>query len=344
MKTISALIAASLLVGASLTASAQENPAADFYKGETISLIVGTGPGGGFDQYARLLAPELSDATGATVVVENRPGGGGITAINQVASADADGLSVMLINGVPAALGQITGAPAVRFKLQDLPFLGRVAAEPWVLLVSKQSGYTSLKDLVEASKGGKTLSFSGLGRVDGPTDTAAVVCEALQLNCKLVVGFKGSSEASLAAIRGDVTGFAVTDRSARDYSQDGSLVPIAVVGHNRSKLLPDVPTIFEAVDVPEDAAFWIDFRAKVVDVGRALITTPGTPDDRVAFLREAFAKILSDPELVKTATDRGLPIDYASGKDVQDTVTEIFGDLPEDKISTIRDVLLSKYF
>ncbi|MCW4115755.1 tripartite tricarboxylate transporter substrate binding protein [Aurantimonas sp. MSK8Z-1] len=344
MKPISALIAAAFLAGSSLTAAAADESAADYYKNETIHLIVGTGPGGGFDQYARLLAPELGKVTGATVVVENRPGGGGITAINQVASAEADGLSVMLINGVPAALGQITDAPAVRFKLQDLPFLGRVAAEPWVLLASKESGYTNLKDMVAAGKDGKTLSFSGLGRVDGPTDTAAVVCESLQLKCNLVVGFKGSSEASLAAIRGDVTGMAVTDRSARDYSQDGSLVPIAVIGHKHSKLLPDVPTIFEAVDVPQDGAFWIDFRASIVDIGRALITTPGTPDDRIEYLRGAFEKVLSDPELVKTAEDRGLPIDYASGADVQATVDKIFGNLPEDKLSEIRNVLLSKYF
>ncbi|EAS50391.1 putative extra-cytoplasmic solute receptors (bug family) [Aurantimonas manganoxydans SI85-9A1] len=344
MKITKALLAGALLLGSSFAASAEGGAAADFYKNETVRLIVGTGPGGGFDQYARLLAPELGKVTGATVVVENRPGGGGITAINQVAGADPDGLSVMLINGVPAALGQITEAPAVRFELQNLPFVGRVAAEPWVLLVSKNSGYTSLKDLVEASKAGKTLSFSGLGRVDGPTDTAAVVCEALELSCNLVVGFKGSSEASLAAIRGDVTGIAITDRSARDYSQDGSLIPVAVIGHNRSQLLPDVPTIFEAVDVPQEGAFWIDFRAGIVDIGRALITTPGTPDERISYLREAFETILADPAFVKSAEDRGLPIDYASGEDVQDTVGKIFGNLPEDQLSAVRDVLLSKYF
>jgi tripartite-type tricarboxylate transporter receptor subunit TctC len=344
VKRMTALIVALFFICSSHVARAQDGSASEFYKDQRIHLIVGTGPGGGFDKYARMLAPKLSAATGATVVVENRPGGGGMTAVNQVASANPDGLSVMLINGVPAALGQLTEAPAVRFQLEELPFLGRVAAEPWVLLVSKESGYDSLQDLVDASAAGKKLTFSGLGRVDGPTDTAAVVCEALSLNCKLVVGFKGSSDSALAAIRGDVTGLGITDRSARDYSSDGSLIPVAVVGRERSKLLPDVPTIFEAVNVPEDKAFWIDFRAGIVNIGRALITTPGTPDERIEFLRNAFRDILIDPGFVHEAEKRGLPISYASGEEVQKTVKSIFDDLPEDRLKAVRDVLLSKYF
>lgn len=344
MDRITAFAAASVLLCSTLAATAQDGPAAQFFEGQTLRLIVGAGPGGGFDQYARLIAPKLGEATGATVVVDNRPGGGGMTAINQVADAEPDGLNVMLINGVPAALGQITEAPAIRFELQQLPFLGRVAAEPWVLLVSKESGYTSLQDLVDASAAGTTVSFAGLGRTDGLTDTAAVACEALGLDCKLIVGFKGSSESALAAIRGDVTGFAVTDRSARDYSSDGSLIPVAVIGRERSTLLPDVPTIFEAVDVPQDKAFWIDFRAGIVDIGRALVTTPGTPEERLAFLREAFRDILSDPLFVAEAEERGLPIDYATGEEVEATVQAVFDALPADRLEAVRDVLLSKYF
>ena len=336
-------LAAAMLLLAVQAAVAQDKTAGPF-AGQTIHLTVGTSPGGGFDQYARLIAPELGRVTGATVVVDNRPGGGGITAINQVAKAEPDGLTIMLINGVPAALGQITGAPAVRFKLQDLPFLGRVAAEPWVILASKASGYKTLPELVAAGNAGKPISFSGLGRVDGPTDTAAVVCEALALKCKLVTGFKGSGESALAAIRGDVTGIGLTDRSAADYSADGSLVPLAILAHERSKLLPDVPTIFEAVQMPKDRAFWIDFRAGIADIGRALVTTPGTPADRLAALRQAIETVLTDPQFAAEAAKRGLPIDYAPAAKLTQIVTEIFGDLPEDRVKAIKDVLLTKYF
>ena len=340
-----AVLAACFCFAGTLVAAAQST-ARQFYEGKTIHWFVGGGPGGGFDQYARLIAPALQQATGTTVVVGYRPAGGGMTGINQVETAEPDGLTLMLmlINGVPAALGQITKSPAVRFKLEGLPYLGRVAAEPWVLLVSKESGYRSMQDLIAASAGGKTLSFSGLGRTDGPTDTAAVACEALALKCKLVVGFKGSSASALAAIRGDVTGIAVTDRSALDFSSDGSLIPVAVIGRKRSKLLPDVPTIFEVATIPDDRAFWIDFRASIVEIGRALITTPGTPADRIAFLRQTFEQILNDSAFDRTATERGLPIDYATGQEVQDTIQKLFNDLPTDRLQAVRNVLLARYF
>jgi tripartite-type tricarboxylate transporter receptor subunit TctC len=321
---------------------AQEDPA-QFYQGKNLTFVVPYGPGGGFDQYARMLAPHLEEKTGATVVVENRPGGGGMTAINQVASGEPDGLTIAILNGVPAALGQITEAPAIRFDLTELTYIARVNAEPWVLLVSAQSGHDSLEDLVAASQAGEELTFGGTGRADGPTDAAAVVCAALELNCRMVVGFQGSSEVSLAAIRGDVTGFAVTDRSARDYSTGSEdLTPVAVIGRERSELLPDVPTVFEAVDVANP--YWIEFRGGIVDVGRAVITAPGVPEARVDFLRQVLEEILSDPEVLAEAEEKGLPISYASGAAVQQTIAEALGDIPEDRLAEIRDVLLDRYF
>lgn len=341
LRLTSALAAVAVAAGVS-AAWAQEDPAA-FYQGRNLIFVVPYGPGGGFDQYARMLAPHLEEKTGATVVVENRPGGGGMTAINQVARGDPQGTTIAILNGVPAALGQITEAPAVQFDLTELTYIARVNAEPWVLLVSAHSGYDSLDDLVQASQAGAELTFAGTGRADGPTDAAAVVCAALELNCRMVVGFQGSSEVSLAAIRGDVTGFAVTDRSARDYSTGSEdLVPVAVIGRERSDLLPDVPTIFEAADVPEE--YWVDFRGGIVDVGRAIITAPGTAEERVEFLRQAFEEILTDPDVLAEAEEKGLPIVYASGAEVQQTIEEVLGDIPEDRLAEIRDVLIDRYF
>jgi tripartite-type tricarboxylate transporter receptor subunit TctC len=334
---------AAVAVAAGVSAAAAQEDAAQFYQGRNLIFVVPYGPGGGFDQYARMLAPHLEERTGATVVVENRPGGGGMTAISQLARSEPDGGTIAILNGVPAALGQITEAPAVQFDLTELTYIARVNAEPWVLLVSVHSGHESLADLVEASQAGEQLTFGGTGRADGPTDAAAVVCAALELNCRMVVGFQGSSEVSLAAIRGDVTGFAVTDRSARDYSTGSEdLIPVAVIGHERSELLPDVPTVFEAVDVPEE--YWIDFRGGIVDVGRAIVTAPGVPEERVAFLRDAFEAILTDPEVQAEAEQKGLPIVYASGAEVQATVEDVLGDIPEDRLTEIRDVLLDRYF
>src|SRR5258706_13448773 len=85
-----------------------------FYKGKTVKMIVGYGPGGGYDVYARMLAPHLSKVLGATVVVENQPGAGGLNALDKLYAAPPDGLQLMLANGTPAAMPQLPAEPTAR--------------------------------------------------------------------------------------------------------------------------------------------------------------------------------------------------------------------------------------
>lgn len=337
------LLSALILLLATI-ASARAETVAEFYRGNTIRFVVGSAAGGGFDQYARLLAPRLSVATAATVVVQNRPGGGGKTALNQVVRAEPDGLTIMIVNGVPAALAQITEAVAVKYDMRRLAYLGRIVASPWLLLVGSGSTYRSVADLLAAGRQGKIVTFAGMARVDGPTDTASVACMALRLECRMLIGFSGASEAALAVMRGDAEGLAVSDRGALDYAADGKLVPIAVLARERSLYLPDVPTIFEQAHLEPDQAFWIDFRAGLADIGRAIVTTPGTPPDRVRFLRRALEEAANDPGLLAKAEARRLPIDFASGEETETIVRKAIGDLPVERLEAIRHVLLEKFF
>ena len=102
------IIGRSIAVAALLTQSPADaqDPAA-FYKGKTVKFVVGFGTGGGFDAYARMIGPPLAKALDGTVVVENQPGAGGIIALNRVAASPADGLTMMIVDGTPAALGQL---------------------------------------------------------------------------------------------------------------------------------------------------------------------------------------------------------------------------------------------
>src|SRR3954466_2868335 len=83
-----------------------------YYKGKTVKMIVGYGPGGGYDAYARMIAPHLSKALGATVVVENQPGAGGLNALNRIFTAPPDGLQMMIVNGTAASMSQLLGESA----------------------------------------------------------------------------------------------------------------------------------------------------------------------------------------------------------------------------------------
>jgi tripartite-type tricarboxylate transporter receptor subunit TctC len=162
--------AAAMAFGIAPQAAAQDEAA--FYKGKTVRIIVGFSAGGGYDAYARMLAPYLAKRLDATVIVENQPGAGSMTAMNNLNMAEPDGLRLMLANGTAAALSQIMGSPAVRFDLNTMTNFGTVSASPWVWLVHKDSPEKQPQDFI---KSGRLLNWSATGPTDGLSDGAQVL-------------------------------------------------------------------------------------------------------------------------------------------------------------------------
>ena len=118
--------------------SLAQDPAA-FYKGKTVKFVVGFGTGGGFDAYARMIAPPLGKVLDANVIVENQPGAGGIIALNRIAASPPDGLTMMIVDGTPTALGQLLGQENVRYDLARLDHLGMISSTRYVWLVGVNS-------------------------------------------------------------------------------------------------------------------------------------------------------------------------------------------------------------
>lgn len=317
-----------------------ENPA-DFYKGKVIKLIVGYGPGGGYDTYARLLSPWIERETGATVVVENHSGGGGLVALNQVYREKPDGLTIMLVNGQGAALAQLLNMDGVRFDLLQVQWLARVAAEPLVMLLSKKSAFRSIEDL---KKSDVPVKWGGGGKADAIADTAAFVSQALDLNSRIIIGYKGSKETSVAAMRGEVDGIFVTAATAKQYAQGDELVPIAVLDREPTSFFPDLPTLFEAGRPNSEGAWWLDFRAQVSQIGRALLTAPATPREQVVYLAAIFSKILQDPEFLEEARGKGQEVSYYPADKLYDLVVATVGTLQGEQLEKVRFVVLEKYY
>ena len=96
----------------------------------------------------------------------------------------------------------------------------------------------------------------------------ALATRALDIESNLIVGYKGSNEAALAAMRGEADGIIVTAGSAKIYAQDGLLLPVAALSAARSPLFPDLPTVFELVQLAADKAWWIDYCIRYSQVGR----------------------------------------------------------------------------
>ena len=332
MQHLSARGARAVVFSACLVAAVQPATAQDseetYFKGKTIKMVVGYSPGGGYDAYARLISPHLGKALGATVVVENQPGAGGVTALNRIAASPPDGLQMMIVNGTGAALAQLSDQSGVRYDLATLDHLGTVSASPWVWLVAPGS---PIKTPQDAMKPGVKIAWAGSGPADGLTDGAAFTCEALQLNCQIVIGYKGSNDAGLAVQRGEMDAIYVSDTSANNYVRSGQNRAVATMGRKKSRFFPEVPTIFEAVKLSPDGQWIFDFRATIEDLGRILVTAPNTPPARLAYLQASMKKVLSDPVVVAEGEKTQRYVEYVDAEPTRQSVIKVVRLSPEQK-------------
>lgn len=319
-------------------ASAQDP--ASFYKGKTVKFIVGVAVGGGFDAYARMIAPHLAKTLESTVVVENVIGAGGLVALNQMMLPPADGLRLHIVNGTPSALAQLLDQENVRYDLTKMDHLGVVAAEPWVMLVGNHVKATTVADLLSSAA---KVRWGGTGPTGGPSDGASITCEALKMPCQVVLGYRGSAEIALAVERGELDALYVTDASGLTYDRTKQARIIAVASRERSKLVPEVPTVFEAVKLTKEQEWWLDFRIALNNLGRILVTTPGTPSDRLEFLRAAIKKVLTDPEVIAEGAKSQRDIDYRDPESARQTAIKAIGQITPEQKAIVRDVVLKRY-
>jgi tripartite-type tricarboxylate transporter receptor subunit TctC len=327
-----------LLAAVSLT-PAQAQDAADFYKGKTVHFIVGYSPGGGYDTYARMLAPHFEKATGATVVVENKPGAGGITALNQLVRGDADGLSFQMLNGEASILSQLTDKPGVAYDMNKVSMIARVQEEPHFMLVNPKMP-DDIKTIVFS---GRKVKFSAGSRTDNLGDYAAVTCEALKMKCQIITGYKGSKGASLALFNGEADALTISESSGLRYSKGGKAKIVLTIGHERSKYKPDIPTVYEAFKLSPADKWWFDWRLGIKAFGRAIVGPPGIPADRLAYLQKVWKDILTDQAVVDELAKRRRGIKYGSPETMKKALNDGLGSLPADKVEKVKEVLLKKF-
>ena len=222
-----------LALAAPASTAAQDSEQA-FFSGKTVRFVVGFGAGGGYDAYARMLAPYLSKTLGATVIVENRPGAGGLLALNGVYIAPPDGLTMMIVNGTAAVFSQLTDLQGARYDLGKIGYLATLSAPPSLWTVGP---HYQVKTIAQALTGQRKWRWAASGPVDSLSDGAAFTCAGLKLDCQIVLGYKGSNDAALAVSRGEMDALYVTDTSANNYVQSNGLIPLATVGQQAIALL-----------------------------------------------------------------------------------------------------------
>ncbi|MEX2129589.1 MAG: tripartite tricarboxylate transporter substrate-binding protein [Xanthobacteraceae bacterium] len=328
----------------SLAAAASAVPAAacsaeDCFRGKTISLVVGYGAGGGYDAYARLIAPDLERLTGATVVVRNRPGAGGLIALNEMARAPGDGLTLGVVNVTAAVVAQGLGVEAVRFDIGKFSWLAGIGSEQRALVTAADASTLPWKSPKAASQ---PVRWAAGGQTDEMAINAALLSESLGLRARIVTGYKGSNEAVLGVVRGEADAVMISADSARQYADARAIKVAALVSSSRSPFFPDVPTIFEAAAGADLGGDWIRLLTGLSALGRGLAATPGTPDDLVAHLRTALGKILTDNEFLRRAKAAERNVDYQSPNDLAGAVASTLATVKRQP--EFRHVVLEKYY
>ena len=327
-------IGLALCVAAS-AACAQDGEKA-FFAGKTVKIVVGSGVGGGYDIYSRLIAPYLGRALGATVIVENQPGAGGLISLNKLYVTQPDGLTMSFANGTAAAFAQITDQQGSRFDLPKFDFLATVGAPPGLWLVGPNSPINSVQDAMNAKM---KWRWAASGPADGLGNGAAFTCEALKLDCQIVPGYGGSAQAGLAVTRGEMDAVYVPKSSANNFVKSKQNRALATMARKKSRWFLDRPTIHEAVELDADAQWLFDFFSGVEDMGRIMILPPGMPKARLTYLQEVVKEVLHNPQLIAEGERTERIIEYLDPESTHNNALKVVANVTADQKKRVQTIL-----
>lgn len=337
MKAVAAAIALLL----SVASAASADPIADFYAGKMLRMLVGYGPGGGYDLYGRLVAEFLPKYLPGhpTILTENMPGAGSFAAAKYIAEvAPRDG-TVLASLAQTFPLDSAVGGSG-KTNAAEFHYIGRATTNIDIGAARASAGITSIAD-VRARQ--YTVGASGRG------STTDIYPRALNAyggtKFKIVLGYKGTNDILLALDRGEVDivgayGLPGMLATHPGWINKGEATLLYQAALKRSPLLPDVPTLPELA-VSDEGRAVLRAIASTAEIGRSIITGPGVPAERLAALRQAFAAMLKDEDFIATCDKRHLMLDPASGEDMDAIVKETFA-LPQPLLAKIGDMLAQK--
>ena len=323
----SQVFVAALIAG---MASAQADPVADFYKGQTISIIVGSDPGGGYDAYARPVSHHLGRLIpgNPTVTVKYMPGAASLVAANYLYNAaPRDGTQIgALQRQIP--IEPLRGNDAARYDPFRFGWLGSVTAETSVLIVGRNATQHTPADLQA-----QPLISASLGAgTDSEVETIAM-SRLDNIPIKLISGYRGTPEALLALDRGEVQGihgiswsYIKTKKAAA--LEDGSIRLILQSALKPHSDLKDLPMLSSLAKSEEERQVWDLIVAPKV-MSRPFLLPPDVPADRAAALRKAFEDLMRDPAFLDEMEKQQLEVIPAGAVEIEALMKRLYGFPPQ---------------
>ncbi len=320
-----AFIRRAVVVAVALLAGAAGAHAADFYRGKTVTIVVSSSSGGGYDITARTIAQHLGRhiAGNPRVVVQNMPGAGGIVAMNYFyAGAPKDGTFIgAMQNNTP--FEPLLGTKEAKYDPTKFNWLGSPSVEVGLVAVWHTVPVNTIADLKT-----REITMGSSGASSTPSFYARLLNETLKTKMKIVVGYPGQNEVYLAMERGEVDGFPslfynTLNATRPHWRTDKTLKLLLQYGLEKEPSLPQVPSAVDLVTNPDDLLLLKAGLAEVT-LGRPYLMPPGVPADRVETMRKAFRDTFSDPTFRNEAERLSLGIEPRDGAQVEALIAQTY--------------------
>jgi tripartite-type tricarboxylate transporter receptor subunit TctC len=306
---------------------AQADAIADFYKGKSINVVVGYGPGGGYDVYMRLLARHMPRFIpgNPNIVVQNMPGAGSVRAANHVANvAPRDGTALGVF-GAPAALEPLFGNKSAQYETLKFAWIGNMLRDVGSCVTWHTSGINSLDDVIKSKK---EIAFGATGAGSYGNQHALVLKAMLGAKLHVITGFKGLKDVGLALERNEVqvacAMFVSTAKAAfGSQVENGQVKFLVQFGEKDVPYFRGAPNFYRMIKTEEERQVADLFFGQVA-IARPLIGPPGMPAPIVAALRKAMAETVKDKAFLADAAKIGLDIDPMSGEETEQSFARFY--------------------
>jgi tripartite-type tricarboxylate transporter receptor subunit TctC len=325
------LALATLAIAAALAGSpaAAQEP---FYRGKTISLIVGSSPAGGYDTYGRLLARHLGKELPGqpNFVVQNMPGAAGLRAANHLYNVAAKDGSVIGIFDQAVFLDQLL-AGTLRGDVRRFNWIGRLIGNSAVLFAWHTAAVKRIEEafadelIVAASGSSSRLNWTALNALAGT-------------KFKLLTGYESPQAAKIAMERGEVEALSlpwpVLRNESPEWLRDKKINLLLQTGIEKNRTLPDLPRMIDLAKTDDDRQVLGIFASSSV-IGRSFVAPPGVPKERVEELRRAFAAMVNDADFLADIARMSFDLEPMPGAELQAFLAK---DYPPTLIERAREI------
>ena len=315
-----ALVAAAVLAAA----PADAQSAAETFAGKNVTLIIGFGPGGGYDLWGRTVARHIGKYLPGkpTVVPQNVPGAGSYVAASHIYGAAPKDGSVFAIIARDAALGPLSNAPGARFDATKMSWLGSPTREHNVCIANATAAVKNVAQLRDTQ-----LILGDTGPGTGTRSYPKVLNDLFGFKFKIVSGFRSSADVFLAMERGEVEGIcesldSVIQRKP-EWIANKTVNALLQAGAESRPELKDVPNVMTLAR-NDDERQTLEYLYAGQDIGRPFVAPPDLPPERLRMLRDAFNATMKDPEFVAEVKRNKFDLEPEDGEHLAALIDKIY--------------------